>query len=264
MEMESHILFIIMGTVSTIIALVISVIAIIKMDKQNVEKLDEATKEETKKLRNHIVDMEERFAKEIHELAKQQEKNMLNAKKKDRDLFNTFVKLRNSIKENCMIAMRDTKACRLAVYLLHNGNSSTHGVKFFKMSCICEKVAIGSGIREQSIEHSNIPINLFDDMIDKLIDNGRYIIMNEEEINNTNHRIFISASKIKYAQAVAIFDLNNNILGFVLAEMDHMYDRDLALKEKEKIDILVNQLVPILSYSEYVNTAIEQQDAQHD
>jgi hypothetical protein len=263
--MESHIIFIILSCIITIIALVIAVFIILGLDKKNSNKLKESTQKDMNQIRDEIIKMEQRFVEEIQGLALQQEEHNSNARKKDRDLFNTFVKLRDSIKENCMNTMHDTKACRLAVYLLHNGSSSTHGVRFFKMSCICEKVAIGSGIREQSIEHSNIPINLFDDMVEKLINDGKYIIVNDDELNNRNCRIFISAQKIKYSQAVAIFDLNNNILGFVLAEMDHPYDRDIALQEKEKIDVFVNQLVPILSYSEYVETAIErQEDAQHE
>jgi predicted aspartyl protease len=101
------------------------------------------------------------------------------------------------------------------------------------------------------IDHTNIPINLFDEMIDKLITNDRYIVMNNEDIQNTNHKIFLSADKIKYTQLVAIYDINNNLLGFVAAEMTHAYSKDLADKEKESLNKLVKQLVPVLSYSEY-------------
>ena len=170
-------------------------------------------------------------------------------------LSNTFMKLKNSIIEDCAIAMNKTGALRLAVYLFHNGSSSTQGLQFFKMSCICEKVAVGSGVRERSIEQSNIPINLFDDMIDCLITNGKYVIMNNEELENTNHNIFISTNRVKYAQAISLFDINNNILGFVLIEMGHDYDRDLAMREKDKVDILANKLAPILSYAQYSEIA---------
>ena len=73
----------------------------------------------------------------------------------------------------------------------------------------------------------------------------------------SSHELFVCAEKISYTQCVAIFDVNNNILGFVLAEMEHPYNRETALQEKDKLDILLSQLVPILSYSEYVNTTIE-------
>lgn len=203
--------------------------------------------------KNELKKQNDILVKQILDLSKQ-DNNTPEAKSEDkfeRTLFNTFLKLRNAIRENCITTMNDVGAARLAIYLLHNGTCSTHGINFFKMSCICEKIAVGSGVRERMIEHTNIPINLFDEMIDKLITNDRYIIMNNEDIHNTNHKIFISADKIKYTQLIAIYDINNNMLGFVVAEMAHTYSKDVADKEKESLDELVKQLVPVLSYSEY-------------
>ncbi len=171
----------------------------------------------------------------------------------EKDLMNIFLKLRGAIRENCVTSMTQIGAARLAIYLLHNGSRSTHGINFFKMSCICEKVAVGSGIRERMIEHTNIPINLFDEMIDKLITNNRYIIMNDYSVQSTNQKIFISAQKINYTQLIAIYDINNNMLGFVAAEMDKPYDKNEADKEKKVLDDLVKQLVPVLSYSDYIS-----------
>lgn len=171
----------------------------------------------------------------------------------EKNLMGIFVRLRESIKENCVSTMNQIGAARIAIYLFHNGVHSTHGIDFFKMSCICEKVAIGSGIRERMIEHTNIPINLFDEMIEKLLHNNRYIIMNNEELQETNHRIFISADKIKYAQLVTIYDINNNMLGFVAVEMDKPFSKDEVDREREILDELVKQLVPVLSYSDYIS-----------
>lgn len=170
-----------------------------------------------------------------------------------KNLMSIFIKLRESIKENCVSTMNQIGAARIAIYLFHNGVHSTHGINFFKMSCMCEKVAIGSGIRERMIEHTNIPINLFDEMIEKLTNNNRYIIMNNETTQETNHKIFISADKINYTQLVSIYDINNNMLGFVAVEMDRPFSKDEADREKEILDELVRQLVPVLSYSDYTS-----------
>lgn len=169
----------------------------------------------------------------------------------EKGLMGIFVKLREAIRENCVSAMNQIGAARIAIYLFHNGTHSTHGLNFFKMSCICEKVAIGSGIKERMMEHTNLPINLFDEMISKLINNNRYIIMNNEETQDSNHRIFISADKIKYTQLISIYDINNNTLGFVAVEMNRPFSKDDADREKEILDELVKQLVPVLSYSDY-------------
>ena len=174
---------------------------------------------------------------------------------REEDLFGKFVKLRDALKINCLTTMNSVNASRIAIYLFHNGMYSTHGISFFKMSCICEKVVVGSGIRERTIEHSNIPLNLFDNMINELIVNGEYIIKNSEDLRS-NHSILISSPKIKYAHAVSIYDSNNNILGFILIEMKCEYDEDYVLDETAQLKTLVSQVTPILTYSNYIDTTL--------
>jgi hypothetical protein len=171
-------------------------------------------------------------------------------------LSNTFVNLRNAIKESCRSTMIAIDANRLAIYLFHNGNVSTHGVNFFKMTCICERIKHGSGIKEQYLSHTNLTINLFDDMIDELITNGRYTIINSDDILDSSKKIFISSKNITYSHAVSIFDNKNNILGFILVEMSHEYSRERSINEFEALNILASQLVPALTYSNYYDIAM--------
>ena len=211
-----------------------------------------STNQNTNNNSDHTVDNE--FIKQVLNMVSDQNSN--NTKEKvttEKNLMNIFVKLRNSIRENCVTAMTSIGAARIAIYLFHNGTRSSHGVSFFKMSCICEKVAVGSGVRERMMEHTNIPINLFDEMIEKLINYDRYIIINDENAQESNHKIFISADKISYVQLVTIYDINNNMLGFVSAEMDKDYSKDDVDAEKKVLDELVKQLVPVLSYSDYIS-----------
>ena len=168
-----------------------------------------------------------------------------------KNLMNIFMKLKDAIKENCINTMNEINCSRIAIYLFHNGIRSTHGIDFIKISCICEKVAIGSGIRERMIEHTSLPINLFDEMVSEMTNGGHYIIMNNEETQNSNHKIFISSEKIQYALLVPFFDMNNNILGFISVEINRPYSKDEVDKHMEVLNMLVKQLVPVLSYSEY-------------
>lgn len=168
-----------------------------------------------------------------------------------KNLMNIFMKLKDSIKENCVATMNKIGAVRIAIYLFHNGTHTTHGISFFKMSCMCEKVVIGSGVKERMMEHTSIPLNLFDEMFDLLVTNNRFIIINNDETQETNHKMFISADKINYAQLVPIYDVNNNMLGFVAVEMTKHLSMDEVDKETEILNELVKQLVPVLSYSDY-------------
>ena len=234
----------------------------VQLQKRFIEHMKNQYVQDNIEIKNYYDESNKKLMDEVLKITKLtaiidvQEKNA--EKNTEHDLFNTFVKLRNSIKDYCIKTMNEISSDRIAIYLFHNGNVSTHGIKFFKMSCVCEKVAIGSGVKEQSIDQANIPVNLFDDMIEQLIDHGKYIIIKDDNLNTSNHRIFISAKKIKYSQAVAIFDNSNNIIGFVLAEMDKDYDKDRANEEKEAIDKLINRLSPILAYSNYTEEAARQ------
>jgi hypothetical protein len=242
---------IITALVLILLFVIIFMVVIIYYINKAIKSFSQSMKNEYDGYKNELKLQNDTLIKQLVDNKKQGEYDNEVKPKFERDLFSTFLKLREAIKENCIDTMNDIGCVRIAIYLLHNGSFSTHGISFFKMSCICEKIAIGSGVRERMIDHTNIPINLFDEMIDKLITNDRYIVMNNEDIQNTNHKIFLSADKIKYTQLVAIYDINNNLLGFVAAEMTHAYSKDLADKEKESLNKLVKQLVPVLSYSEY-------------
>ena len=207
--------------------------------------------------------MTDLITKMVNQLLDANDKKQNEAKTNDQDLMNIFIKLRESMQDYCKNAMDIIHADRLAIYLFHNGTHSTHGVKFFKLSCICENVKIGSGVREHSIEHSNVPLNLFDSMVDELIKNGEYIIINNEELKNSNHRIFISSDKIKYAIAEAIFDKNNVILGFVLIESSKDYNEEIIKEQKQELSKLVYQISPVLIYGDYIDININKTNSTY-
>ena len=239
--------------------LIIFTTLIIISNKKLVQKINKTFSDDCN---NYKEDLKKQNTELTKQLLDQVAKQISNSNIKDNDglrknLMNVFVKLGSVIKDNCVNAMNQIGAARIAIYLCHNGVRSTHGISFFKISCMCEKVAIGSGVRERMVEHTNIPLNLFDEMIDMLITNNRYIIMNNEDTQESTHKMFISADKIKYTQLVTIYDINNNMLGFVAVEMDKPFNKDEADKEKEVLDGLVKQLVPVLSYSDYSSIKIQ-------
>lgn len=173
------------------------------------------------------------------------------------DLQATFDKINRTIKDHCRQCMDTIHAQRLGIYLFHNGTYSLNGIHFFKMSCICEKVVIGSGTRERAIEHSSIPINLFDAMIEGLMNNGYYTIVrpnNQADLEASNTKIFFSSAKIKFIHTVAIYDNNNSIIGFVLAEMMQEYSEELVNEQHIVIKELIDKITPVLVFSEYTES----------
>lgn len=233
------------------------VILVVKNMNDTVNKFTAQSIENDKQYKQLILDQNKAIIEQLAETKKEiieleNQKPALNVE----DLQTTFDKINNSIKDYCRQCMDTIKAQRLGIYLFHNGTYSLNGLHFFKMSCICEKVAMGSGTRERSIEHSSIPINLFDDMISSLINNGNYVIKrpkNIDELESSNIKIFFSSPKIKFIHTVTIYDNNNNIIGFVLAEMAQDYSNDLIDEQQIVIKDLINKITPVLLFSEYNN-----------
>ena len=66
--------------------------------------------------------------------------------------------------------------------------------------------------------------------------------------------ILISSKRITYSHAVSIYDSNDNILGFVLLEMENQYSESQVRMERQQVKYLIDKIVPILSYSDYIDT----------
>lgn len=224
-------------------------------------KLTEHFEEENNALKDFTTQSNKELLNNIAQLLEDSNNRPLDKAEKYKqhheELLNTFQKLRYVIKDDLTTTMNNTGACRVALYLLHNGQKSASGINFLKVSCVGERILIGSGVKEQIINHSNIPLNIFDNMLEKLIENGRYIVMNDDATMATARAQFISAPKVRYTQEVSIYDSSNNILGFVLAEYDHVYNKSTSDEEYEKLKEFSNKISPILTFSNYTNLTLK-------
>ena len=175
-----------------------------------------------------------------------------------KSLFDLFYKIKKITSNDLYENMVNIKACRLAIYLFHNGTKTPHGINFLKMSCIGDRTLIGSGVKEKIISHSSLAVNLFDKMINDLFDSGRsLIIRNDPNIEDSFSSEFLSAEKIQYSQAVCIYDHDNNILGFLLAEFDHLYNKSVSDEEYGVLKDYANKLIPIFSLTNYTALTME-------
>ena len=244
------------------IAIVALAVAVFFYIKYTNKKMLSQFKKEKEDLKESLEASHENMLRNISSFFETGDSNILSReamyKKHHEELLNTFQKLGLIIKDDLAKTMSDTGACRVALYLLHNGQRSSLGIDFVKVSCVGEKILIGSGVKEQIINHSNLPLNIFDNMLEKLIENGRYIVMNDSETMATARAQFISSPKIKYAQEVAIYDSGNNILGFILAEYDHIYNKPISDTEFAAIKELAIRIAPILSFSDYIELTLNE------
>lgn len=187
----------------------------------------------------------------------QQQQQKDNTKIKETDIVEVFLNINSSIKEILKDISDDVDASRLAIYVFHNGVYSSHGLPFFKTSCICEFIKKNSGVTKNINTHCGLPLQMFDDSISTLYKNGRMSIVDvDDDENELVHDVpviigMLKSNNIKSGSGVAIYDHDDNILGVIIAEF---VEKRESLEEVERL--LINKaplLSPILEYSGIYN-----------
>lgn len=172
----------------------------------------------------------------------------------EKDLASIFVKLNKTIKGECQKTQKTLNAESVCVYVLHNGMVASHGLPFFKMSCICEWIKKGSGVSSRLREHSNLPLNLFDRLISGLFENGEYVI-ELDDITGTSLDMFINGPKVVNCVCIPIYDNDNKIMGFITADFSFEVKQETIKFDriKEELIDLTAAIKPVLDYSDYQN-----------
>lgn len=170
----------------------------------------------------------------------------------EKNIVEVFYKLNTYIKTECEKFQKETDCDRIGVYVFHNGTSASHGMPFFKTSCICEYIKRGSGITPHIKDSTNIPITVYSDIIEKLYTEGGVVTV-RNSVDGAFHSDSFFLDKDKAATAIftVVFDTSNNTMGFILGE----YHKELT---QEKIDSDANIykelcaiLKPTLEFSEF-------------
>lgn len=175
--------------------------------------------------------------------------------KKEKNIVEIFVKIDDSIKEILKKTNETINADRISVYVFHNGVYSSHGLPFFKTSCVSEIVEKNCGIPKKADVHINMPLSIFDSSIKTLYKDGRIVIENVKDIKSKYAVLYnmLTEVQVKSATGVAVYDKDNNILAVIIAEF-------IEEKSTEEIELATNKLIeetsclaPILEYSDYQN-----------
>lgn len=229
------------GPIAVIIGVFIAIVIFMILSNYNSnKKLIEALLENTK-------EYQESIKKQNDELIERISKKDQN---KEKDLTSIFIKLNSTLKNECKKAQNILNADALRIYVVHNGTMTSHGLPFFKMSCICEWIKKGTGAASRIREHSGLPLTLFDKLISGLFENGEFII-GPSNSSNPNLKIFISGHKVVNCICVAIYDTENNIMGFMSAELayDIINDKNKLKEVREELWDLGSTIRPVLDYS---------------
>lgn len=210
------------------------------------------------KTNNQLIKQQQELVNMLLERAKEPQKEEAPHPVKEPNLVETFLNINDSIKEILKDISEDLDTSRIAVYVFHNGVYSSHGLPFFKISCVCEIIKKNSGVTKNLKSHSGLPLQMFDNSVSYIYKHGKMSIKNtEDDSDEIVHSTpvltgMLKSNNIKSSSGIAIYDHDNNIVGIMIAEFT---DTKESLEDVEKTLIERAPLLsPILEYSGIYNS----------
>lgn len=191
---------------------------------------------------------------------KEEETNDRQAKPREPDLVQVFLNINSSLKDVLKELSDDIGTSRISIYVFHNGVYSSHGLPFFKTSCICEVVEKNCGVIKNIKSHTGLPLQMFDNSISYIYKNGKMSIcdvdIDTDELVHDSPVLsgMLKSNNIRSASAIAVYDHDNNILGIILAEFTDKHDKEFLSSVENKLIDKAPTLSPILEYSGIYNT----------
>ena len=144
-----------------------------------------------------------------------------------KDIVGAYIDVNIAFKDASRHCLNSINASRIGIYVFHNGNSSICGLPFFKFSCVHEWTSNGSGTIRGKY-HTDIPLQYFNDFIEDLWKNGVYKTTNIDKAIKDDPSLeeFIVYSHINALYIIGVYDVNDKLAGFIIAEFDHEEDFD--------------------------------------
>lgn len=178
------------------------------------------------KLTNELHDATKQLADDIHGINEKHNKNN-NEDDYHKDIVGAYIDVNIAFKDASRNCLNAINASRIGIYVFHNGNSSICGLPFFKFSCIHEWTSTGSATIRGKY-HNDIPLQYFNDFIEDLWKDGYYKTANIEEAVKADPSLgeFVAYSNIKALYIVGVYDSNDKLAGFIIAEFDKDEDFD--------------------------------------
>lgn len=166
----------------------------------------------------------------------------------EKDIVNIFTNLCKALTGICNDTLQKSGSNRTAIYTFHNGNHTSHGLPFAKMTCYGEKISKDSQTNRLIVEHNSMPLTLFDSIVIGLQEKAEYRI-NIKETNNPVDFMFIRNSQLQECFFYPIYDSEEKMMGFGFNGYNTIDPNRDINKEKEYLRELALQAKPVLEYS---------------
>lgn len=201
---------------------------------------------------------QEHIQKEIKTEVEGVKKEIMNEDKVGRDIVRLYLDTNTIFKDASSIVLNTLKAYRVAIYVFHNGNSSSHGLPFFKMSCIYELFLNKKTHSNRGRGHINMPLHLFFEIINELFINTEYKVSNVDyEVDEKENKAvleYIGTSSSKSFFMLGIRDINDILCGFTVVEFIQPTDfnnPEIYDKIKDAIEVMNGSVKYIISNDDF-------------
>ena len=213
------------------------------------------------KTQNQLINQQQDLVNMLVDMAKRDEKEDAKSKViKEPNLVEMFLSINGSIKDTLKDISDELESDRTSVYVFHNGIFSSHGLPFFKISCVCEIVKKNTGVVKNLKNHSGLPLQMLDNTISNIYKNGSMTIKDaddEEDELVANSPVLCGMFKnnnIKSATGIAIYDHDNNIMGILMVEYTEVKDSVLLEEASKYLIEKAPLLSPVLEFSGIYDT----------
>ena len=178
---------------------------------------------------------------------------------KEPNIIEIFLGINENLKGILKSVFDELNGDRIAVYVFHNGSYSSHGLPFFKVSCVCEMVKLNCGVSKNLKTHTGLPLQMFDNGISRLYKYGKMSVLDIDDVDdiiiqdNPLLTGMLKKNNIKSCTAIAIYDHDTNMLGVLMLEYTETHNKEFLDDIEQKLIEKAPLLSPILEYSGIYN-----------
>ena len=240
------------GVLAIAVLAVLFIFIIKYLVKSNEKLLDTFTSELKKEIKENVPVIQEPqrelFSKEelkefVIEIVRDEVKML--TEEKSVSVLDNHIKISSNIKPCLERAKTDFNADRVAAYVFHNGMHSSHGLPFYKYTCLSEVIRRDKGITQVINEQKALPLTMIDDNIAIMLNREGWFVICDADKESDKYPLVIGQmgrNLLKSAIGVSIYSLDGDILGFVMVEFKKSKTKEelegIVCRVKDRCDSL--------------------------
>jgi len=174
--------------------------------------------------------------------------------RKNVDILSNYNKISKAIRPMLLKAKDDFDADRISVYVFHNGTHSSHGLPFYKYTCIQEIVRREKQVTPRIAEQQGVPLSVMDELSSTSInEDGGFVI---DDLVSLEYAFPMAIARLKRdgfnaAVAVSVYNENSETVGFVYLTFLDKKTKEELLSIKERVGDRAMSLSSVMDFNEH-------------